>query len=124
MAHTIVRRFILRRCSRTMPSSSTSTTITETLSCPPSASASARRLSAAPWGVTLDTATASMCASEIMDESPSEQMMMRSPASTSIVKWSAYMLGSEPSARVIMERLGCRRASPTVISPASTSSST
>ena len=90
----------------------------------PPASAADTRLSAAVWGSTHETAMSSISESSTMEESPSEQMMMRSPASTSIVKWSAYMLGSEPSARVIMERLGCRRASPTVISPASTSSST
>ena len=59
-----------------------------------------------------------------MEERPSEHSSTRSPLSTSKVKWSAYMSGSEPRARVITERDGCTRASSGVILPESTSSST
>ena len=72
----------------------------------------------------LEMARSSMRLSGTMDERPSEQMITRSPFSTSSVKWSAYISGSEPSARVMMERDGWTRASSAVISPASTSSST
>ncbi len=112
------------RCASTTPSSSTSTTTTVTLSCPPPSSAAATRLSAAACGVALETATASISESSTIEERPSEQMMTRSPVVTSSVKWSAYMSGSDPSARVMMERDGWTRASSAVISPASTSSST
>ena len=87
-------------------------------------SAAATRLSAACCGVALETASASISLSGIMDESPSEHRMTRSPLLTSSEKWSAYMSGSEPRARVMMEREGCVRASSAVIWPESTSSST
>ena len=117
-------RVRLRWCSSTTPSSSTSTTTTVTLSCPPAVSAAATRLSAAICGLGDETATASISESSTIEESPSEQMTMRSPDETAMLKWSAYMSGSEPSARVMTEREGCVRASSAVISPASTSSST
>ena len=98
--------------------------MTVTLSAPPAVSAAETRLSAACCGVALDTATDSISLSEIIDERPSEHRMMRSPVLTSREKWSAYMSGSEPSARVMMEREGCVRASSAVIWPESTSSST
>ena len=72
----------------------------------------------------LEMATDSRSLSATMLERPSEQITTRSPAVTSSRKWSAYMSGSEPSARVMIERDGCVRASSAVISPASTSSST
>ena len=62
--------------------------------------------------------------SDTMLDKPSEHRIRRSPSSMLRVKWSAYIAGSEPSARVMTERLGCTRASSAVISPASTSSST
>ena len=98
--------------------------MTVTLSEPPAVRAEATRLSAACWADAAETATDSMSASEIMDERPSEHTMMRSPFATSSEKWSAYISGSEPRARVMMEREGCTRASSAVIWPESTSSST
>ena len=115
------------RCARWVsarPSSRTSTTTTVTLSWPPAASASLTSESAACCGVAVETAMASIRESSTMPDRPSEQMITRSPAEMLSVKWSAYMSGSEPSARVITERDGCTRASSAVISPASTSSST
>ena len=115
------------RCARWVsarPSSRTSTTTTVTLSWPPAASASLTSVSAACCGVAVETAIPSISESSTMPDRPSEQMITRSPAETLSVKWSAYMSGSEPSARVITERDGCTRASSAVISPASTSSST
>ena len=67
---------------------------------------------------------ASILESSTIEDSPSEHTMILSSATTSSVKWSAYMSGSEPRARVMTEREGCRRASSAVISPASTNSST
>ena len=118
----------LRRClaaaRRTCPSSTRSTTTTVTLSEPPAASAASTRLSVQICAVEDWTAMRSISPSEIMDERPSEHRMSRSPSSMLSWKWSAYMSGSDPSARVMTERLGCTRASSAVISPASTSSST
>ncbi len=118
----------MRRCflasSRARPSSVMSTTTTVTLSPPPAASAASTRLSVQIWAVELCCATRSISPSGIMLDKPSEHRIRRSPSSILREKWSAYMAGSEPSARVITERLGCTRASSAVISPASTSSST
>ena len=119
-----IQRLRYVRLASEEPSSRTSTTTTVTLSCPPPASAADTRLSAAVWGSTHETAMSSISESSTMEESPSEQMMMRSPVVTSSVKWSAYMSGSLPSALVMMERDGWTLASSAVISPASTSSST
>ena len=66
----------------------------------------------------------SITSSVIIDDRPSEHSSTRSPRATSIVKLSAFMAGSLPSARVMIERLGWMRASSGVISPAATSSST
>ena len=98
--------------------------MTVTLSCAPSESVAETSASTQSMGVALETAMDSMALSGIIDDRPSEQTMMRSPRSTSSMKWSAYMSGSEPRARVMMEREGWTRASSAVISPASTSSST
>ena len=111
------------RCS-SRPSLTTSTTMTETLSCPPATSAALTSWSVQSMGEAVETAMVSMPLSGTIEERPSEQMIMRSPRSMSSEKWSAYMSGSEPSARVMMERDGWTRASSAVISPASTSSST
>ncbi len=81
-------------------------------------------MSAHAWGEIDETIASSMTSSAIIDDRPSEHSITRSPRTTSIVKWSAFMAGSLPSARVMMERLGWMRASSGVISPAATSSST
>ncbi len=112
------------RAAAATPSFRMSTTMTVTLSAPPAVSAAETRLSAACCGVALETATDSISLSGTMLESPSEQMITRSPLATSMEKWSAYISGSDPRARVMIEREGCTRASSAVICPASTSSST
>ena len=112
------------RAASARPSLRMSITRTVTLSAPPAERAAETSLSAAACGLALETASSSISASSIIDERPSEHRMMRSPLWTSSVKWSAYISGSEPSARVMTERDGCTRASSSVISPASTSSST
>ncbi len=113
-----------RRRMSSLPSFLMSTTMTVTLSWPPAMRAADTRASAQTWGLAEVTQMSSISASVTMDERPSEHRITRSPASTPMVKWSAYMSGSEPRARVMTEREGCTRASSAVISPASTSSST
>ncbi len=124
MAAIVTLRRRTRCASRMTPSSTRSTTTTVTLSWPPAASAASTRLSTQICAVEDCVAMFSISLSGIMLERPSEHRIRRSPSSICRVKWSAYMAGSEPSARVMTERLGWTRASSAVISPASTSSST
>ena len=123
LARPKLRRRALNALSAT-PSFLTSMTMHVTLSLPPSASAASTRASAQVCGVAHDMSVSSITPSVTIEERPSLHRSTLSPLETSMLKWSACILGSLPKARVMTERLGWMRASSGVICPAATSSST